>query len=170
MRRSRFYAILLSSALLLTACAVSSERFYSNRGSLGAVSLCRTHQTAIRNGQYQLAKDVEQELRARLKKNLSQCEEIISASNRAVAAGVLATAVVVAAASSKGGGGGSGTTSKTTSSATDYDWDWDQFYNQYGDLIWRCRGVQSGQFAEDYHCAADYKSDTRWPSKSAQIQ
>lgn len=162
---------LISSALLLASagCAVSSDRFYSNRGSFGAVALCRTHKSAIQNGQYQLAKDVENELRVRLKKELHQCEKIISDSNRAIAIGVVAAAVVVAAATSDGSGGGSGSNNTNTAN-TDYDWDWDQFYNQYGTLIWRCRGIQTAQFAEDYHCAGDLQTDIRWPSKSATMK
>ena len=57
------------------------------------------------------------------------------------------------------------------SSPYDYvDYHWDQFYNQYGLLIWRCRtdgGPNSGQFALDSKCALKAKIDTRWPDKSA---
>ena len=49
--------------------------------------------------------------------------------------------------------------------STDYDWDWDGFYDQYGNLTWRCRGIQTGRFADNYKCAADIKTDTRWPNK-----
>ena len=168
---TRLWIVLLSAALILASagCAVSSDRFYSNRSSFGAVSLCRTHKSAIQSGQYQLAKDVENELRGRLKTELHQCEKIISDSNRAIAIGVVAAAVVVAAATSDSGGGGS-SSNNTNTANTDYDWDWDQFYNQYGTLIWRCRGVQTGQFAEDYRCAGDLQTDIRWPSKSATIK
>lgn len=50
-------------------------------------------------------------------------------------------------------------------SSTSYEWD--QFYNQYGVLIYRCRtdgGPNSGQFAPDYKCSG-LKNDSRWPSK-----
>jgi hypothetical protein len=160
------YLVLKATLLLATAgCAVSSERFYSDRGSFGAVSLCRTHKSALERGQYQLARDVENELRGRLNKELHQCEKIISDSNAAIAAGVVAAALVVAAASSDSAGSSGG--GNTTTASSDYDWDWDEFYDQYGTLIWRCRGIQTARFAEDYKCAGDWKTDVRWPSKSA---
>ena len=46
-------------------------------------------------------------------------------------------------------------------------YEWDQFYNQYGVLVYRCRtdgGPNSGQFAPDYKCSG-LKNDNRWPSK-----
>lgn len=49
--------------------------------------------------------------------------------------------------------------------ATDYDWDWDQFYGSNGQLVWACRGVQTAQFAEEWHCASKLKTDFRWPNK-----
>ena len=30
----------------------------------------------------------------------------------------------------------------------DYEWAWEQFYHSNGTLVWACRGVQTGQFAE----------------------
>ena len=43
--------------------------------------------------------------------------------------------------------------------ASDTDWDWDYLpaSNQ-----WRCRGIQTGQFAPSAKCAYDYKDDDRW--------
>jgi hypothetical protein len=49
----------------------------------------------------------------------------------------------------------------------DTDWDWDQFYDGTGILIWRCRGIFSGRFAENVRCASDLQSDDRWPKKRA---
>jgi hypothetical protein len=48
---------------------------------------------------------------------------------------------------------------------TDYEWDWDEFYDQSGDLVWTCRGVQTGQFAEFERCSGRYQTDSRWPGK-----
>ena len=47
----------------------------------------------------------------------------------------------------------------------DYDWDWDQFYDQYYNLVWRCRGIQTGRFADSDNCYYDTMDDDRWPSK-----
>ena len=74
-----------------------------------------------------------------------------------VAAAVIIGAAVGAAAASGGGG--------YSAPVRDYDWDWDAFYDQYYNLQWRCRGIQTGQFANDSNCAYDYKDDDRWPDK-----
>jgi len=47
----------------------------------------------------------------------------------------------------------------------DYDWDWDQFYDQNYNLVWRCRGIQTGRFGVSENCNYDYQDDNRWPGK-----
>lgn len=52
-------------------------------------------------------------------------------------------------------------------STTSYKWD--QFYNQYDVLVYRCKtdgGPNNGQFAPDSKCSG-FKNDNRWPSKRA---
>jgi hypothetical protein len=58
----------------------------------------------------------------------------------------------------KGGAGGQ------LAQVSDYDWDWDQFYQQ-GSLVWACRGIQTGQFADQSKCAYKAQTDFRWPGK-----
>jgi hypothetical protein len=77
---------------------------------------------------------------------------------------ILGVAAAVAAAK---GGGGSGYAAPPQFAPTDYEWDWDLFYNQYRQLTWACRGVQSGQFAELDKCQYKLKVDQRWPSLEA---
>lgn len=48
--------------------------------------------------------------------------------------------------------------------AVDYDWDWDEFYYN-GNLIWACRGINTGRFAEQWRCASKVQTDFRWPAK-----
>jgi hypothetical protein len=67
---------------------------------------------------------------------------------------ILAGAVILIAAAAQADDGGSVATHE-----------WDQFYNQYGILIWRCRSTASGQFATDSTCAGKRKSDSTWPNK-----
>lgn len=74
----------------------------------------------------------------------------------AVGVAVLAVAAIVAIA--KRGGGGD--------PSTDYQWDWDLFYDEHRQLMWACRGVQSGQFADAWRCAGKARTDARWPSLS----
>ncbi|MDC1401333.1 hypothetical protein N8349_02715, partial [Gammaproteobacteria bacterium] len=45
-----------------------------------------------------------------------------------------------------------------------YSYDWDGFYDQYGDWTYRCRTIETGRFAENYNCSGEYKDDDRWPS------
>ena len=73
---------------------------------------------------------------------------------------LVAAAVVIA----KKGGGGAGYAAPAT---LDHDWDWDQFYNESFYLVWACRGVQTGRFAEHERCAFKVKVDQRWPSLEA---
>lgn len=146
----------------LAGCAVTPEQFYSQRGSLSKVSLCRTYQSAVKDSEWQLARDVEAELSSRLGVQASQCNKIISDNEMAILGGVLIAAAVVAAA---GAGGGAGSAPAASSQSVDSDWDWDQFYDGYGVLVWRCRGVQTGQFAENSNCAYDSMTDYRWPAK-----
>ena len=76
-----------------------------------------------------------------------------------VGAAILIIGVIGAAASGGGGSGGSYVP------PTDYDWDWDQFYDERFALQWRCRGIQTGQFADNSNCALDFQDDDRWPDK-----
>lgn len=75
----------------------------------------------------------------------------------ATVAAVVAIGALAYSAAKHGGAGGATPT-------TDYDWDWDEFYSQ-GRLVWACRGVQTGQFADASHCTYKLKTDARWPGQ-----
>ena len=45
-----------------------------------------------------------------------------------------------------------------------YTYDWDGFYDKYGNWTYRCRTIENGRFAEDYHCIGEIKDDDRWPT------
>jgi hypothetical protein len=45
----------------------------------------------------------------------------------------------------------------------DIDWAWDGFYDARGNLQWRCRGMNTGAFADDYRCASRLRTDATWP-------
>ena len=76
----------------------------------------------------------------------------------AVLAGVTTALVVYSVVNSSASGGSSNTN-------IDNDWEWDQFYNAYGELVWACRGVQTGEFAVLSKCDYKYKTDYTWPGK-----
>lgn len=46
----------------------------------------------------------------------------------------------------------------------DFEWDWDAFFRNEN-LVWVCRGVQTGQFAHHSHCHNKPQLDWRWPNK-----
>lgn len=50
---------------------------------------------------------------------------------------------------------------------TDWSWAWDEFYDDTWNLVWACRGEQTGQFAEVEKCAGLPRVDLTWPAKSA---
>lgn len=80
---------------------------------------------------------------------------------RNVLIGAAVVGLAVALARRGGGGGGYAPT------VTDYSWSWDLFYNEYRQLVWACRGEQTGQFAELNKCQFKPKNDHRWPSLEA---
>lgn len=82
------------------------------------------------------------------------------AKDRWLAAGAIAVVALAAYGAAQGGAG----TANGLAPATDYDWDWDQFYHN-GSLLWACRGIQTGQFAEQSRCQYKHQSDYRWPAK-----
>lgn len=81
------------------------------------------------------------------------------ARERWVIAGAALAVGALAYQAGKGGGGGG------YAAPTDYDWDWDQYYNQYYQLVWMCRGVQTTQFADAWRCSGKPQTDLRWPNK-----
>jgi hypothetical protein len=92
----------------------------------------------------------------------SQCKSIVERQNTAIAAAAVVGVAVAACASSsscRDGFGGSGSYGYSPVA-------WDQFYNEYSQLIWRCRETNTGRFADDYRCATKPKIDSRWPNKS----
>ncbi|WP_313632520.1 hypothetical protein [Massilia timonae] len=45
----------------------------------------------------------------------------------------------------------------------DYDWAWDLQRGGYNNLVWVCRGRQTGQYADQSRCAYKYQADNTWP-------
>ena len=44
-------------------------------------------------------------------------------------------------------------------------YDWDGFYDEYGNFVYRCRSVNSGRFANNENCYGKIKDDDRWPTR-----
>jgi len=145
----------------LAACTATPETFYADKKSIDDLVLCRTLESADKGTNYSFRNDVLAELESR-SLDRPKCQKKIS-EQMDVAVGVVVGAVLLGAAAAAAGGGAPA--APASSFGTDYDHDWDQFYNQYGQLTWRCRGVQTGQFANSYNCLGDAKVDSRWPGK-----
>ena len=45
----------------------------------------------------------------------------------------------------------------------DVSWAWDNFYDEYNNSQWRCRGLNTGQFADDDKCSSKPRLDNTWP-------
>jgi hypothetical protein len=148
--------------LLISGCAATPATFYAESATMSDVRLCRTLKSALAGNDSVFAEDVRRAAAARNYDEYS-CQAIVNRQNAAIAVGVVAAAAVVAIA--KNGGGGGVGASTTTGAGYDTEWDWDQFNNQYNQPVWACRGVQTGQYSEAYHCNGKMQSDWRWPQK-----
>lgn len=145
-------------ASIISGCAVSKGSFYQNRYAVSDTALCRTFINGT-GSDYQFGQDVKSEV-ARRNLNYYDCQAKVKESNNLIGAAVVGAVVVGAAvaASKKGGGGGGNSYAESGA-------DWDAFYNQYGQLVWACRDIQTGRFTEAYRCAGKAQTDSRWPSK-----
>lgn len=155
-------AIALTLCGLMAGCAVTPERLRSNPQSVSDADLCR----ALEGGEAKRDPTFMYDIRIQMSRRWisdEQCGQIVSKSNAAIGAGFLLGAALVAA--SRGAGDGGGGSNSYAAQQYDTEWDWDQFYNQYRQLVWACRGVQTGQFADNWHCAGKAQIDWRWPQK-----
>lgn len=154
----------ISLALLSGCAAVTSHKDFSERrASLNDTEVCKTliysHEQSLSDSGFAFYKSALDEATTR-GYDLQSCKEKIKKQN-IVAATVAIASVLAIAASSRSNSGGYAPAPATQ----DYEWDWDQYYNEYRQLVWACRGVQSGQFSPLEKCQFKFKTDYRWPSK-----
>lgn len=161
-RLQRTVAIAMSASLV-AGCASSPEHFAKHKESLTNLDVCRTWKSAAESGDAAFQAQVTTEAERRSLTS-EQCAAEIRKGNDAVAAAVViigvAAAVAAVAAGSRGGG-----YSNSYAPTSDHEWDWDQFYTQSYQLVWACRGVQTGEFADAWRCNGKAKTDFRWPGK-----
>jgi hypothetical protein len=146
----------------LVACTTTPQQFAEKRYSISNGNVCRTLRDAEKRGDYGFATEVRSEVDRRGLDD-ARCDAEITKQNVGAGLAIVAAALVVAAASKSGGGGGG----NAYASSTDYDWAWDEFYNKSYQLVWMCRGKQTGQFADNSKCLYKPQNDFTWPSKSA---
>jgi hypothetical protein len=161
----------LASVALTSGCAtVPTPALTTDPATLDTRNVCRLRNAAIDKGNIDAREKATAELAER-GINIQQCEywraddeAAKQARYQKIKNGLIATAAVlvvagaVYAAANSGGGGGS-------TAVNDYQWDWDVFYNEQGQLVAYCRGVQTGQFADKWHCNGLSVTDARWPGK-----
>lgn len=158
----------MAAALTASGCAMSPERFSQTRFSLNDTEVCRSARdaNASRNSDFIQATQAELDRRSVMPQ---VCDQLIQEEDTRNAVTALAVIAIVGAAAvaanSSGVGYASPSTSSAYSSASDYDWAWDQFYSASYELVWACRGIQTGQFANVDKCQYDSKIDSRWPAK-----
>lgn len=161
-RLQRIMATTISVALL-AGCASSPKHFAKHKESLTNLDVCRTWKSAAsgRNADFLANVAAEADRRGL---TAEQCADEIRKGNDAVTAAVVilgvAAAVAAVAAGSRGGG-----YPNSYAPTNDHEWDWDQFYTQNYQLVWACRGVQTGEFADAWRCNGKPKTDSRWPMK-----
>lgn len=157
----RFHSLIgaVVSAALLASCATAPKSFYANPSAVKDTPLCRAWLEA---GDPTYKRDTWAEIQRR---GISQqdCKNKVNAETAAIAAiAVIGTATAVGIASANGarfGGGGGGV----------YGVAWDQFYGQYGTLVWACRERATGQFADQYRCQGMAMNDMEWPGPYSPI-
>lgn len=147
--------LLLSLAVLASGCTTSTSPANKDLSAEGTLGLCRIVYES---------KDVETKNKAvilliKRGANPEKCVRLIqSDKNLATGIAISAGAVAAGAVIANNGGYGGGYYPQTSP----YGVAWDQFYNQYNQLIWRCRDKATGRFVDDYHCAAIPKADSTW--------
>jgi hypothetical protein len=154
----RATSLLVSTLICISGCTTSTTRpSYSDPRAESTLILCRR----LANSADQQYRNQIAQVLVRRGATVEKCLRLINSDN-SIAAGIAVAGVAVAAgaaASNSGGGYYSGTGS--------YGVAWDQFYNEYYQLIWRCRDRATGQFVYDYNCSGKSMVDTTWPGWSA---
>lgn len=170
-------AVCLAVATCLAGCAMTPQRFEQTRLSMTDTAICKALRNAYRADDKLLMDATYTEAYERRSLTVERCRELIDAEAKAAANAAVVLLGIIAigaiAAGARGGGargvspGIPNASSFNSLATTDFEWDWDEFYNEYMQLVWACRGVQTGQFADPSLCQHLVKIDIRWPSKSA---
>lgn len=141
-----------AAAVVLGGCSTNSTYAYKDLNNEGTHTLCR-----------ELATHPDQAYRAEVAKHLvkrgatvEKCNRLIAADNSIAASIAVAGAAVAVGAAANSGGG-------YYPSSPAYGVAWDQFYNEYGQVMWRCRDRSNGRFVYDTYCGGLPMVDSTWP-------
>ncbi|WP_320249093.1 hypothetical protein [Mesorhizobium vachelliae] len=147
-------------AFASASCTTSQQAFNKNPSAVSTSALCRT---LASTNDVKFQQNLYLEL-TRRSVTVEQCADMIRKQNQAIAAGVAIAAVGAAVAvCSKNNCGGGGYARPNYYQGAD----WDEFYNQYGQLVWVCRDIATGQFVDYVNCYGKAQTDWRWPAKYA---
>lgn len=141
---------------------MSPKQFESSKFGMTDSQVCRVVPDMHKSPDVSFATSVSAELDRRGLTSAG-CADMVAKENQRAAlvlGAILLGAAAVAVARS---GGSGGSTYAPASYNTDTTWAWDQFRDQFGSLIWACRGRQTGQFADQWRCAGQFQSDYTWP-------
>ena len=167
----RTTAGLLAAAVLAGGCAqapLTYERFVHQTQGLSDAQVCQAWFHARQTNQADYLRMAYSEASRRgleysgclaMQEEQQKREQEQTKTARNILLGVAIVALTVAAAR-RGSGGG-------YSERADTSYSWDLFYNEYRQLVWACRGEQTGQFADQEKCAYKPRHDGRWPSLEA---
>lgn len=143
-------ASLLGAALLLVGCTTNQAPLDENFAEKDTLTLCRMV--------FQATDPARREkiatLIIRRGGTAERCQTLL-ANDKAIWTGIAVAGVAAAAGAAASNGG--------YYAPSSYGVAWDQFYNQYYQLIWRCRDRATGRFVEDYYCAGKPMVDSTWP-------
>ena len=180
MKANRLVAATLLLAML-AGCATTRNNFYADPTAVGDGQICRTLQgeSVAADPRFEQALITELRLRG---VSEADCSAIVQNENVAIGVGAILGAAVIAAAANSDSHGhhgrryGSETfididiavppASAAVPVYADGQWDWDQYQNASGALVWGCRGLQTRQLVHPDQCTGKEMSDKRWPEKT----
>lgn len=146
----------LALTLLASACTTTAAYDVASLPNKDTGDLCRI----VAENPDQNFRRAAAELLVKRGTTVERCRRLIQSDKAMLAAAVAVGGAALAAGAASSGGG-------YYPSYGSYGVAWDQFYNEYYQLIWRCRDRSNGQFVPDTYCSGQAMVDSTWPGWSA---
>ncbi len=143
----------LALALATSACTTTATYDVASLPNKDTGDLCRI----VAQNPDQDFRQAAAQLLVKRGATVEKCRRLIE-SDQAMLVTAVAISGAALAASSSGG---------YYPSYGSYGAAWDQFYNEYYQLVWRCRDRSNGQFVPDSYCSGQAMVDSTWPGWSA---
>lgn len=149
-------------ALAVMGCAMTPQVFERRRAAMTNYEVCSSWIDAEKARDWQFLQATKDEAGTR-GLDAQGCADLVVAERKKAAAVIGGLLLVGAIAAAAKGGGGGYRAPVPAYNVADTQWDWDYMNGGNGFPIWVCRGVQTGQFAEEAKCAGRLMNDGRWP-------